>query len=103
MNKATDPFPTIHALAKEFDFSWPNFDVAVQETQKKEKILRKALVGKSTNGRLLDTDSSLVLCGSFARYEMSSESDCDWTLLIDGAVNNKHAPTAKNISKTIQP
>ncbi len=51
--------------------------------------------------RLLDPDSSLVLCGSFARYEMVPGSDCDWTLLINGVVNNQHAETARKIGQII--
>ncbi|WP_409213754.1 hypothetical protein [Prosthecobacter sp.] len=51
---------------------------------------------------MLDWDSSLVLCGSFARYEMVPGSDCDWTLLINGVVSNQHARTARSIERAIQ-
>ncbi|MDQ8199377.1 hypothetical protein QEH56_14520 [Pelagicoccus enzymogenes] len=42
-----------------------------------------------------------MLCGSFARYEMVKGSDCDWTLLVNGVVNNSHTDTARFIDRAI--
>ncbi len=99
---AVDPFPTIGKLAEEVGASWPLFQQTAASTEKTEKVLQEVLQAQQVSGRLLDTDSSLVLCGSFARYEMDSGSDCDWTLLINGVVNNEHAKTARLISRTIK-
>lgn len=96
-----DPFPTIAKLAAECGESWPSFGKAVGHTKKTEEVLIRALQTES-GGRLLDWDSSLVLCGSFARYEMVPDSDCDWTLLINGVVSNQHAQTARLIERAIQ-
>ena len=64
-----------------------------------EKALRSAL--SLAGGRLLDSDSCLVLYGSFARHEMTEGSDYDWSLLIDGEVNNEHAAQAQSISEAL--
>ena len=66
----------------------------METTRKAEQALIRALVEEAKSERLLDADSSLVLCGSFARHEMVPGSDCDWTLLINGVVSNEHARTA---------
>jgi hypothetical protein len=73
---AVDPFPTIGKLAEEVGASWPLFQQTAASTEKTEKVLQEVLQAQQVSGRLLDTDSSLVLCGSFARYEMDSGSDC---------------------------
>ncbi len=94
---ARDPFPSVAKCGE----SWPSFGTAVNHTRKTEEVLIQALQAES-GGRLLDWDSSLVLCGSFARYEMGPDSDCDWTLLINGVVSSQHAQTARLIERAIQ-
>lgn len=95
------PFLTIEKLAAECGATWPNYQSVADTTRKAEEILIQIL-NEEEDGRLLDSDSSLVLCGSFARYEMVPDSDCDWTLLIDGVVNNKHALIARKICRAIE-
>lgn len=68
----------------------------------KDSIQAEAATTEVPGGRILDTDSSLVLFGSFGRYEMVSGSDCDWTLLINGVVNNRHAEDARLIHRAIE-
>lgn len=96
------PFPTIKKLAAECAAKWPNYENVVKATLKAEDILIKALIQESKIASVLDHDSCLVLCGSFARYEMVPGSDCDWTLLINGVVNNKHASSARSITRVIE-
>lgn len=96
------PFPTIKQLQKEAHAQWPRYDEAVRQTQTTETTLKEVLLERSPKGRLLDSDSSLVLCGSFARWEMVSDSDCDWTLLINGVVSNSHTKTARTIEEIIK-
>lgn len=96
------PFPTIAKLAAECGEAWPAYDLADQATRAAEVILIQALQEEAGSDRLLDWDSALVLCGSFARYEMVPGSDCDWTLLINGVVNNRHAGVARQISRAIE-
>ena len=96
------PFPTIASLAAECGEEWSQFQLTAVATQKAEGILKKVLIDEAGSDRILDADSSLVLCGSFARYEMVSDSDCDWTLLINGVVSNHHAKTARMIGRAIR-
>lgn len=97
-----EPFATVKKLAKECGARWNGYNMAYQSTLVAEKKLRKALISKSSTKRLLDYDSSLILCGSFARYEMTSGSDYDWVLLIDGVVNNDHATQARRINADLE-
>ena len=54
----------------------------------------------TTNGdRILSSNVSLVLFGSFARQEFVEGSDYDWSLLIDGGVDKDHAVIERNISE----
>lgn len=76
MSKSSDPFPTVRKLEKECDASWPSFAEAAAQTARAEDILRQVLT-QTAQPRVLDPDSSLVLCGSFARHEMVNGSDCD--------------------------
>jgi predicted nucleotidyltransferase len=107
MTEEPNPFPTVDRLAKECGTEWPHFHQAALETARierifKEAIQEEALKAEVPRGRVLDTDSSLVLFGSFARHEMVPGSDCDWTLLINGVVNNRHADDARLIQRAIK-
>ena len=97
-----DPFPTIAKLAAECEAVWDAYGLAVTTTRQAETVLIQALQDEAGTDRLLDADSALVLCGSFARYEMVPGSDCDWTLLINGVVSNRHADVARQICRAIK-
>ena len=98
----SDPFPTIAKLAAECHEVWDAYGLAVTATRDAETVLIQALRDEAGTDRLLDSDSALVLCGSFARYEMVPGSDCDWTLLINGVVSNRHADVARQICRAIE-
>lgn len=98
----SDPFSTIAKLAAECEAAWDAYGFAVTATRNAEATLIQALREEVGSDRLLDSDSALVLCGSFARYEMVPGSDCDWTLLINGVVNNRHAGVARQICRAIE-
>ena len=95
-------FSTIAKLAHECGETWSSYEKTAVATQNAELTLVEALNAEPDSDRLLNPDCSLVLCGSFARYEMVSGSDCDWTLLIDGVVSNQHAKIARVINRTIE-
>jgi hypothetical protein len=101
MTTGTSPFPTIAKLAAECGEGWPAYELAAEATRAAEVVLIHALQEEAGSDRLLDWDSALVLCGSFARYEMVPGSDCDWTLLINGVVSNRHAGMARQICRAI--
>lgn len=96
--QALDPFSNVHALAAECGEKWPQFEKCVATTRRAEAIIRELFEGCE---RVLESDASLVLCGSFARNEMVEGSDCDWTLLIDGGVDTAHTKIALEIQKAI--
>lgn len=107
MTAEPNPFPTVAKLADECGEKWPRFHDGARETVRIEGIFKEAIQTEAIkvevpHGRVLDTDSSLVLFGSFARYEMVPGSDCDWTLLINGVVNNRHAEDARLIHRAIR-
>jgi hypothetical protein len=99
INEILDPFSSVHALADECGAEWSGFKACVEQTRKIEGIVREVL---SDQPRLLGGNSSLVLCGSFARYEMLEGSDCDWTLLVDGGVDTAHTKIALDIQKALK-
>jgi hypothetical protein len=100
-NLAAFPFRTVSKLADFCNCDWKGYRIAAKETETAENELLKALSNISKN-RLLDADSSMVVFGSFARYEMLKGSDCDWALLIDGVVNNQHTRQARELSSAIK-
>jgi len=102
MTAEPNPFPTVDKLAAECGTEWPRFREAAQRTFQIQQIFKDAIEAAAPRGRILDTDSSLVLFGSFARHEMVPDSDCDWTLLINGVVNNRHATDAGLIHRALK-
>jgi len=94
-----DPFANVHALASECGEKWPSFSKSVDKTNEVKAILATVFKGKE---RLLDANASLVLCGSFARNEMVPDSDCDWSLLIDGGVSTKHTDMVLGVQKAME-
>ncbi len=50
-------------------------------------------------GKYTSEDTSLVVFGSLARGEWTSNSDLDWTYLIDGEANSDHLKISQNIQR----
>ncbi|HEX4122302.1 MAG TPA: nucleotidyltransferase domain-containing protein [Verrucomicrobiae bacterium] len=96
-----DPFPSVTTLAGECSGSWPGFATAAKETVEAEKKLSMALQPRQDEARLLDADCSLVLFGSFARYEMLEGSDYDWAVLVDGVVNTAHSEQTRTLKTAL--
>jgi len=97
------PFPTLAKLASECGEDWPHYERCVAATVQTERMLTEVIKEASSgSSRILEQDTSLALCGSFARYEMVRGSDCDWTLLVDGQANPDHAKSARRIAAAIK-
>lgn len=96
------PFPTVMKLAQEVKAEWRGYVLAAEGTRKAANSLREALHKAPESIRLLNADSSLVMFGSFARHEMTEGSDYDWSLLIDGVVDNSHARLSRVIAKALE-
>jgi predicted nucleotidyltransferase len=52
--------------------------------------------------RYTSEDTSLVVFGSLGRDEWTSNSDLDWTFLIDGGANSDHLLIAQDIQKVFE-
>jgi hypothetical protein len=100
--KSNYPFPTVDKLCEEAGLKPENYKKVYEETKKAETKLRETIAKQTTEpGMSIDSDTSLVLCGSFARYEMVPGSDYDWLLLIDGQVNESHAKRSQEIEAAL--
>ena len=71
-------------------------DFSVKTREDLDGLLSSA-VGKYTS-----EDTSLVVFGSLARGEWTSNSDLDWTYLIDGEANPDHLVIAQKIQKVLK-
>jgi len=104
MSAEPNPFPIVDKLARECGVEWRALAEAARQTISVEEKFLAAIQDEANQrgilgGRVLDPDSSLVVFGSFARFEMVPGSDCDWTLLINGVVKNRHAEDARLIRR----
>ncbi len=74
----------IELLARELRTEWRSIAAAKENAHEKIRTLSKLLEGETS------PDASVVVHGSLARLELTSESDLDWTLLVDGRANPQH-------------
>lgn len=102
MHDPPNPLPTVFKLEAESGATWSGYRSCIANTAKAEVLLGSAITDLAPGPRVLGASSSLILCGSFARYEMVDNSDCDWTLLIDGPASNQHADEARFIDDAIR-
>jgi predicted nucleotidyltransferase len=63
---------------------------------------RNALVDELTASKLVPPDSAFVMFGSLARNEVTTGSDLDWTLLVDGQCNTQHLDITKAIKSLVE-
>lgn len=85
----------IDRLARESGSEWPSIRNAQAATAREKESLRSAL-----DGLVSREDMSVVVFGSLARGEVTSGSDADWTLLIDGQATSTHFDVSREIGKT---
>lgn len=90
--EGTDP---IGELARKLDETWPAIIDARQSAQLKKTRFAEALKHYDSE------DSSIVAYGSLARDEVTSKSDIDWTLLVDGIATPEHNDVALEIARLI--
>ncbi len=85
---------------------WSVYDTVIRNTLDAERKLIDAIQSSNadtgSSAALIPPDASLVVSGSFARYEMTEGSDVDWCLLIDGVVDNQHPSLASIIKEAIK-
>jgi predicted nucleotidyltransferase len=89
------PFDRVFALEQKLGASWPEFHRAHERTLAQSEKL------DSTTSDAQDADSSIVVFGSVARYEVTDASDIDWVLLVNGQADLAHQRRALSIGGTI--
>lgn len=65
-------------------------------------VQRRACLATATSHLVPSDDASLVVFGSLARDEATSNSDTDWTLLVDGQASATHLTTQREIDRAIR-
>jgi predicted nucleotidyltransferase len=75
---------------------WNGIRKACQTTTAKRALLDKVFQGK------IARDTSVVLFGSIAREEMTSGSDADWILLVDGQAVPEHEDQKRDIARSLE-
>lgn len=95
MSSTPGPFSHLDRLEARLGSSWQSIRQARSETQRRREKLAAEL---SQHG---SPDTSLVVFGSVARQEVTSGSDLDWILLIDGQSVPEHKDQEREIERRL--
>ena len=82
-------------LASNLRSDWPTLFRARETTGRRREELRALLAGEDS------ADANVVVYGSMARGEMTTDSDLDWTLLLDKPVDPADLGTTQRIASKI--
>lgn len=85
--------PPVLALRDRLGAEWPSITASRDRTA----AMRSRLTEVLDKPHLLPPHTSLVVFGSVARGELTSGSDVDWTLLVDGPADPYHQVAAQRI------
>ncbi len=85
----------IDDLKRELQCDWASISRARETTARRRDELATLLSGEDS------ADANVVVYGSMARQEMTSESDLDWTLLLDKTVDPADLGTTQRIAARI--
>ncbi|MEZ5354947.1 MAG: nucleotidyltransferase domain-containing protein [Bryobacteraceae bacterium] len=95
MSSTHSVFPHLDRLESRLGASWQS----IRKAQRQTLTLRESLAHKfSQHG---SPDTSLVVFGSVARQEVTSGSDLDWILLIDGQSVPEHKDQEREIERLL--
>jgi predicted nucleotidyltransferase len=92
---ATEQSP-VEKLERTLGREWNGIRKARQTTAAKRTLLDGVFQGK------IARDTSVVLFGSIAREEMTSGSDADWILLVDGQAVPEHENQKRDIARSLE-
>lgn len=87
----------IDALRHTLGADWPMIRSARERAQES-----KARLVASVSDLVSQEDMSVVVFGSLARGEVTSGSDTDWTLLIDGQASSTHFDVVRMVRRRIE-
>lgn len=85
----------VHQLASRMGASWQRIEQARRTTAEQRDRLSECAAS------LVTPDTSLVVFGSIARDECTSQSDVDWVLLIDGQSVPEHKQQEGDIARAL--
>ncbi len=86
---------TLHALQRHVGAEWPSIKKAHSDTLVKRKELSELFVKRRAS------DTTVVVFGSVARYEVTLKSDVDWILLLDGSATPEHRSLTSEIKEIL--
>jgi predicted nucleotidyltransferase len=89
----------LSAIAKlelSLEADWPNLRLAHKLADQKLVAFTDAVKDLTTS------DASIVVFGSLARFELTSGSDIDWALLLDGPSDPRHHQVLRRIVSAVQ-
>ena len=90
-----DVLPSVEKLETLLNADWPTIRTCRERSVALWQELETALEGTCSS------DVSVVLFGSIARGEVTSASDADWSLLVDGQANPDHPELAQQVGRRI--
>jgi Nucleotidyltransferase domain len=93
-------FNRMKELGLKLGSDWPAIRKAIANTERDLTELERLLL--PSDGRALAENVSLVFFGSLARGESTSQSDLDWTLLVNGEVDGQHFSLSQSIRKKLR-
>ncbi len=85
----------VYSLQKHLGIEWPSLKKAHADTL----AMRAGLSDLFSRRRAADT--SIVVFGSVARFEVTAKSDVDWILLVDGSAAPEHRSLAVEVKRTL--
>lgn len=90
------PFERVFELGQRLHTSWPHLRLALDDSTELHRRLEASSAG------LAGDDASIVVFGSVGRFEVTNDSDVDWTYLVDGQANLQHQVTAHKVQERIE-
>jgi hypothetical protein len=99
LGMSTENQNSIRALREKLGCNWPAIDAARATAQEKRAVLEKAIT--NPDNPPLPPECSVVVFGSMARDEMTTGSDVDWTLLIDGQADPLHRDVSNYVASQV--
>jgi hypothetical protein len=98
LSTTTSPPDSIAALERELGRVWP----IIAASRAAADAERTRIAGVVTQAGLVPADCAFVVFGSLARGEVTSGSDVDWALLVDGQADPQHVAIAQSIKAKLE-
>lgn len=95
MSDASSTGSPLDHLEAKLGSNWPAVRKAREDARLRRQILEQLFRGRGS------PDTSLVVFGSVARHEVTSSSDLDWILLIDGQSVPEHKEQEREIERSL--